>query len=107
MSGGVNDVQAVVVPSTAGCRRLDGDTPFLLLLHEVGGSCAVVHFTNFVNLTRQLKNAFCRGRFARVHVGKNADVSIACQVFHQFSLSVLFDLSDCQISVHFSTGRST
>jgi hypothetical protein len=39
-----------------------------------------------MDLARELQNALGRCRFARIHVGKNADVAIRIQVFHVFTL---------------------
>jgi hypothetical protein len=62
-----------------------------------------VHFTNFVDFTCQLQDAFSRRGFARVDVGEDADIAIACQVFHQFSLSkVVADYGD-QNSIGYGT----
>ena len=80
--GGVDDIQAVLVPLAAGRGRLDRDPALLLLLHEVGRGGAVMHFTDLVDLAGELEDAFGRRGFARVDVGKNADVPIGAEVSH-------------------------
>jgi hypothetical protein len=52
------------------------------LIHEVHGGCAIVHFTDFVDLAGEFENAFGGGRFARVNVGENADVAVFAKVLH-------------------------
>jgi hypothetical protein len=35
-----------------------------------------MHFTGFMNFTRQLQNTLCRRGFTGVHVGEKADISV-------------------------------
>jgi hypothetical protein len=77
----------VVCPGAAGRSGLNRNAAFLFLLHEVGGSRAIVNFANFMDFACQLENTFRCGGFPRIDVGEDADIAIACQVFHQFSLS--------------------
>ena len=46
-----------------------------------------VNFANFMNLACQLQNSLGGGGFASIHMGENADIAIASQVFHVFSLN--------------------
>ena len=82
VSGGVDDVEAVVLPEAGGGGGLDGDAAFLLLLHEVGGGRAVVHLTDLVDLAGELEDALGGGGLARVHVGEDTDVSVKGEVCH-------------------------
>jgi hypothetical protein len=46
-----------------------------------------VDFAGLVNLAGELQNALGRRRFARVYVGKNADIAVGTKVFHcQYSV---------------------
>ena len=76
MSGRVNDVHAVVFPETGGRRRLNRDAAFLLLLHEVGSSSAVMNLTGFVDFSGQFKNSLGSGGFTGIYVGENTDVAV-------------------------------
>ena len=46
---GVDDVEAVVFPETGRRCGLDGDAPFLLLVHEVRGRRSIVNLANLVD----------------------------------------------------------
>jgi hypothetical protein len=80
---GIDDVKAIVSPETGGGSGLNGNSAFLLLHHEVGGGCAIVHFTDFVDFSGKLKNTLGGSGFAGVHVGENADVAIFSEVLHE------------------------
>ena len=83
MSRGIDDIQTMPVPLATGGRRLDGNATFLLLIHEVGGCRAVVHFTDLVDLAGEFQNTLGRGGFTGIYMGKNADIPIFVQVSHQ------------------------
>src|SRR5262249_15454802 len=51
VAGRVDNVKPLAVPEAGRCGRSNGDAALLLLLHEVHGGSAVVHFTDFVTLT--------------------------------------------------------
>ena len=78
----INNVESVVSPESGCGSRLNGDAPFLLLLHEIRCCRTVVHFTNLVNLACQLQDSFCGCGFTSVNVGKNTDISIVCEICH-------------------------
>ena len=80
--GSVDDVQTMVVPEAGGGGRLDGDAALALLIHEIGGGGAVVHFADLVDLAGQFEDALGGRGLARVDVGENADVPVACEVCH-------------------------
>jgi hypothetical protein len=82
VSRGIDDIQAVVVPLATGCRGLDSNAALLFLIHEVGGGCTVVHFTNFVNLAGELQNSLGGRCFTGVNMGENADIAVTLQVSH-------------------------
>ena len=79
MSGGVNDVNVVLLvavgPVQSCCRRGDGDTTLLLLLHPVHGSRTVVYFTNLVVHTSVVEDALGGGRLAGIYVGSDTNVA--------------------------------
>ena len=72
---GVDDVDLGVFPIDGGRSRGDRDATFPLLLHEVHGRGAFVHFADAVNSPRVKKNPFGRGRFARVNVGHDPNIA--------------------------------
>ena len=49
VTGGVDDIDAVILPAGGDGRSSDGDAPFPFLGHPVGHGCAVVHLTHLVN----------------------------------------------------------
>ena len=69
-------------PKACGGSRLNGDTALSFLIHEVHRGCAVVDLADFVNLTGEFENAFGGGRFARVNVGENSDITVFAEVLH-------------------------
>jgi len=92
VSGGVDDVDAVVVPDARGGGGGDGDSALLLLGHVVHGRGAVVHFTDLVALAGVVEDALGRRRLAGIDVGHDADVAGALQgvltLGHRRSLSL-------------------
>ena len=79
VAGGVDDVDAVVVPDARGGSGGDGDAPLLLLRHVVHGRGAVVHFADLVALAGVVEDALGRRGLARVDVGHDADVAGALE----------------------------
>ena len=76
MARRVDDVDAVILPEAGRRRRGDGDAAFLLLLHEVHGRGAVMHFADLVALAGVIKNALGRRRLAGVDMRGNADIAV-------------------------------
>ena len=72
-----DDVQAVVVPLTGGGGRLDGDTAFAFLVHEIGGGFTLMNLTGFVNFAGQLQDAFRGCGFASINVGENPYIAVS------------------------------
>ena len=66
----------MVIPLAAGRRGLDGDTTFLLLLHEVGGRLAIMNLTGLVDLARQLEDTLCGRGLAGIYVRKDPDIPV-------------------------------
>ena len=71
---------AGIVPIRGSCRRGNGDTSFLLLLHPVHRGGSVVYLTYLMGQTRIVEDAFRRGCLTRIDVSHNADVPVICQV---------------------------
>jgi hypothetical protein len=67
---------------------LDSDTTLSFLLHEVGGSSTIVHFTNLVNFAGELKDTLGGGGLTRVYVRENTNVAVQTKIFHLASLKV-------------------
>ena len=87
VAGGVDDVDAVVVPDARGGGRGDGDATLLLLRHVVHGRRAVVDLADLVALAGVVEDALGRRGLARVDVGHDADVAGALE--WEFALSHL------------------
>ncbi len=69
-------VLLILIFPTAACRsRGDCDSSFLLLLHPIHRSRAIVDFANLVNSTGVEEDSLCGGCLARVNVCDDADIS--------------------------------
>jgi hypothetical protein len=80
VAGGVDDVNAVLVPVAVrpetGCgRRSNGDAALLFLGHPVHGGGALVGFANLVVHACVKQDALRGGGLTGVDVGHDADVS--------------------------------
>jgi len=70
----------LVVPPEGGRRRaLDGDTPFLLLVHPIHRRLAVVDLADFIRLSGIIQDALGGGRLAGVDVRHDADIAYSFQ----------------------------
>ena len=99
VAGGVDDVDAVVVPDAGGGSGGDGDAALLLLRHVVHGGGAVVDLADLVALARVVEDALGRGGLARVDVGHDADVAGALEwEFALGHLSTSLSGSCCQVA---------
>ena len=76
MARRVDDVDAMFTPITRCGGRGDGNAAFLLLLHEVHGRSAVVHFADFMAFARIIENTLGRRRLAGIDMRGNADVAV-------------------------------
>jgi hypothetical protein len=85
--GGVDDVEAVVLPEGGGGRRLNRDAALALLLHEVGRGLTIVDLAHLVDLAGQAEDAFGGRGLARIHVGEDADVPVFAEVRHGVSIA--------------------
>jgi hypothetical protein len=74
VSGGVDDVDAVVVPEAGGGRGGDRDPPLLLLDHPVHGGRAVVDLAQLVGDARVEEDALGGRGLTGIDVGHDADV---------------------------------
>src|SRR6185369_2021373 len=79
VAGGVDDVQAVVVPEAGRRGRRDRDAALLLLLHPVHRGGAVMDFADLVGLAGVVEDALGRRRLAGVDVRHDAEVAIALE----------------------------
>src|SRR6185437_6124408 len=77
VAGRVDDVDAVILPEAGRRGGRDRDAAFLLLLHEIHGGGAVMHFTDLMALAGVVEDTLGRGRLAGVDMGGDADVAIA------------------------------
>ena len=76
VAGGVDDVDAVIVPEAGGCRRGDRDATLLLLLHPVHRRSAIMHFADLVGLAGVIEDPLGRGGLAGVNMRHDADVAV-------------------------------
>ena len=76
VAGGVDDVNAAVLPEAGGGGRGNGNAAFLFLLHPVHGGGAVVRFADLVVNAGIEKNAFGGGSLACVNMGHNANIAL-------------------------------
>ena len=74
VTGGVDDVDAMVVPGTGRGSRGDGDAALLLLHHPVHLGRALVDLADLVGLAGVVEDPLGRGGLARVDVGHDPDV---------------------------------
>src|SRR5665647_1124034 len=61
------------------CIRDSRDATLLLLLHEVHGSSAVVHFADLVRLAGVIEDPLRRRRLARIDMGHDAEVAVVLE----------------------------
>ena len=84
VSGGIDDVELMLVPEAGGSSGLNRNPALLLLFHEVSSRRAFVNFTNFVDFTCQFQDSFSCGGLASIYVGEDADISITSEIFHNY-----------------------
>ena len=77
MTWGVYDIYTMIKPVTGGCGGGDSDAAFLLLLHPVHSSGAIMDFADAVTAARIIKDTFCGGGLAGIDVCHDADISIS------------------------------
>ena len=75
VTGGVDNVDLVVLPEAGGCCGGNGNTSLLLLSHPVHGGSAVVGLTDLVVNTGVEQNALSGGGLTGVDVRHNTDVA--------------------------------
>lgn len=76
----VDNVNSVILPGT-GCRsRRNGDSSLLFLFHPVHGGSSLVDLSNLVRLSSVVQDTFGGGRFTRIDVRHNTNVSVQVQV---------------------------
>ena len=104
VAGGVDDVDAVVVPDARGGSRGNGDTTLLLLGHVVHRGCTVVHLTDLVALACVIQDALGRRGLTSVDVSHDADIASALE--WKFALCHLSTSSVCVVLDRGSSNRS-
>ena len=80
VTGGVDDVDLVLVPEAGDGGGRDRDAALLLLLHPVRGRGAVVDLTDLVVDARVEQDALGRRRLAGIDVSHDADVADLAEV---------------------------
>ena len=76
VAGGVDDVEALVMPERRRRGRGDGDAALLLLLHPIHGRGAVVDFANFMGLAGVVEDTLGRRRLSGVDMGHDAEITV-------------------------------
>ena len=74
VTGGVDDIDARILPEARGRRGGNGDTSFLFLFHPVHGRGALVGFADLMGLSGVEQNAFRSGRLTGINVCHDTDV---------------------------------
>jgi hypothetical protein len=75
MTGGINNIDTVIIPRTCGGGSGNGNAPLLFLLHPVHDRRAVIDITHPVGFTGVVQYPLCRSRFAGINVRHNADIA--------------------------------
>jgi hypothetical protein len=76
VAGGVDDVQALVVPERGGRGRRNGDAAFLLLLHPIHRRGTFVHFADFMALAGVIEDPFRSRSLPGINVGHDAEITV-------------------------------
>ena len=74
VAGGVDDVDAVIVPVTGGSRRGNGDTSLLLLLHPVHGGATLVGLAKLMGLTGVEQDTLGCSGLTGINVSHDTDI---------------------------------
>ena len=75
MSGGIDQMDFVIAPSTGCDCRCDGNSAIALLFHPVHGGLTVVDFARFVDPPSVEQYSFGYRGLSRVNVGGDPDIS--------------------------------
>jgi hypothetical protein len=97
VTGGIDDVDAVVAPLAGGGRGGDGDAALALLLHPVHRGGAFMHLAHAVDPARIKEDALGQGGLAGVDMGHDANISILIERSlprHRRSLPLVLGLLD-------------
>jgi len=77
---GVDNVDTVVVPSTGGSGRGNGNTTFFFLFHPVHGGSSLMDLTDFVGLSSVVKDTFGCGGLSGINVSHDTNVTVKSQI---------------------------
>ena len=77
MTGGVNDVDEVLVPGAGGGSRGDSDASLLLLSHPIHGGASFMHLPNLVGLTSVEQDTLCACCLHKSNL--QPELSVACK----------------------------
>ena len=81
VAGGIDDVDAAVLPEAGRGSRGNGDAAFLFFFHPVHGGLAVVRLTDFVVHAGVIQNSFGSCGLTCVNMGHNADIAFFSNVY--------------------------
>mmetsp|Transcript_13797 Transcript_13797/g.29364 ORF Transcript_13797/g.29364 Transcript_13797/m.29364 type:complete len:399 (-) Transcript_13797:249-1445(-) len=76
VTGGVNDVDAVIIPCAGGGGGGNGNSALLLLLHPVHGGTSLVDLSNLVGFSGVVEDTFGGGGLSSIDVGHDTDVAV-------------------------------
>ena len=81
VAGGIDDVDAAVLPEAGRGSRGNGNAAFLFFFHPVHGGLAVVRLTDFVIHAGVIQNSFGSCGLTCVNMGHNADIAFFFNVY--------------------------
>ncbi len=76
VTGGIDNVDAMIPPETGRRSGRDRDAALLLLLHPVHGGIAIMHFADLMGPTGIVQDSFSCGRLTRINMGHNANIAV-------------------------------
>ena len=75
MARSVDDIDCIALPVRGDCGRGDGDSPLLLLLHEVHGCSPVIDFADTVDFACIIENSLSCCCFSCVDMRHDSDIA--------------------------------
>src|SRR6056297_1051354 len=79
VSGGINNIDTMVLPETGGCSGRNSNTTLLLLLHPVHGRSAIMDFAELMGYTGVKKDPLSCCCFTGIDMSHNADITCFIQ----------------------------
>src|SRR5581483_12503179 len=86
VSGGVNDIDLVILPLACNRGGGDGNPALPFLRHPISDCGSFVNLADFMRHAGVVQHALTDGGFATVHMGDNADITNTLQRCRHLSL---------------------